>query len=111
MSTLWEGTTQVQTLRNKGPERGKRETRQGQALTRQKKSLMLCVYVHGRCIRDQQQQQAVAYGAVSASAADVSGIPCSGKMRWRVEDGQRELRQDNDRQAPAGQDHQGFGLR
>lgn len=45
MSTLWEGTTQVQALRNKAPKYGEGEMRQGQALTR-RKSLLLCACVH-----------------------------------------------------------------
>jgi hypothetical protein len=64
MSTLWEGTTQVQGLRNKAPERGEGEMRQGQALTRQKK----VYYCAPACIasvwRDQQVQRAMTCGAV-----------------------------------------------
>lgn len=48
MSTLWVGTAQVQTLRNKGPERGEGEMRQGQALTRYE-YLSLCIWVHVKC--------------------------------------------------------------
>lgn len=37
MSTLWEGTTLVQGLRNRAPEHGEGEMRQGCGLTRLKK--------------------------------------------------------------------------
>jgi hypothetical protein len=55
-----------------------------------KKTLLLCACVHVKC----SEGSATAacnelWSGKSADAADVTGIPCFVKMRWRVEMGKR----------------------
>ena len=67
--------------------------RQGCGLTRQK-TLLLCACVHVNCSEGSATAaRKQLWSGKSADAADVTGIPCFVKMRWRFEMGKSKLEQ------------------
>lgn len=90
--------------------KGVRGNETGDRHSHVKKSLLLCVRVHCKCLeRSASAASNDLWSGKSADAADVSGIPCSGEMRWRVgwtEGTSSGQRQDGRYQA---RDHRGLG--